>query len=203
MNRNYIIIGDSLTYGIGDYETGGWAALFKKYIVNKDDSKVCSNYVHVAAFPGATSSIILNKIDAIYNSFKSDEFKNYVLLDIGVNDTQEYNGSNKTSIEDYQKNIEKIINYVINQGAEIIIIGLARIESNDKFYWKPGKFYSNELLSNYDRILEEICLKSNIKYIPANDILDKSDYIDGLHPNQVGHKKTFERIKKYLENEEL
>jgi lysophospholipase L1-like esterase len=30
------------------------------------------------------------------------------------------------------------------------------------------------------------------------DVLQKDDFIDGLHPNQKGHKKMFERIKKHL-----
>ncbi len=197
MNKNYIIVGDSLTYGIGDYDNGGWASLFKKDIVSKDDSKVCSNYVHIAAFPGATSTIILNKIDSIYQAFKNDEFDNVVILSIGVNDTQEFNGSNKTSLEDYRKNIESIIKYVTKE-AELIIVGLARIESDDKFYWKPSKFYSNEILNRYDSELENICQENNIKYIKTRDILDKSDYIDGLHPNQVGHRKTYERIKEEI-----
>lgn len=73
MNNNYIIIGDSITYGIGDFESGGWAAMFKNYIVKKDDTKKCSNYVHVAGFPGATSTDILSKIDSILKLFKSEE----------------------------------------------------------------------------------------------------------------------------------
>ncbi len=48
MGINYIIIGDSITYGIGDFENGGWATMFKNHIVNQDDSKVCNNYVHIA-----------------------------------------------------------------------------------------------------------------------------------------------------------
>ena len=39
MNNNDIIIGDSITYGIGDFESGGWVAMFKNYIVKKDDTK--------------------------------------------------------------------------------------------------------------------------------------------------------------------
>lgn len=29
------------------------------------------------------------------------------------------------------------------------------------------------------------------------DVLQKEGFIDGLHPNQNGHKKIFERIKEY------
>ncbi len=207
MNNNYIIIGDSITYGIGDFESGGWASILKQYIVNKDDSKVCNNYVHIAGFPGATSTDILNKIENIFNSFKNEEFKNIVILSIGVNDTQEFNGKNKNSIEKYKSNIEKISNYIIKQDAELIILGLTRIESDEKFLWKP-KYYYNEFISEYDReleviikfdnSLEEFCKENKIKYLSMQDVLQKDDFIDGLHPNQKGHKKIFERIKKYL-----
>lgn len=208
MNNNYIVIGDSITYGIGDFESGGWSALLKNYIVNKDDSKVCSNYVHVAGFPGATSTDILNKIEYIFNSFKHEEFKNIVILSIGVNDTQEFNENNKNSIEQYKSNIEKISKYIMQQDAELIILGLTRIESDEKFLWKPNKYYNNEVISEYDKDLEailkfdsqleEFCKENKIKYLSMQDVLQKDDFIDGLHPNQKGHKKMFERIKKYL-----
>ena len=91
MLENYIIIGDSITYGIGDFETNGWSAMFKNYIINKDDSKVCNNYVHIAGFPGATSTDILNKIESVLKSFKHEEFKNIIILSSGINAKQEFN----------------------------------------------------------------------------------------------------------------
>ena len=198
MNNNYIIIGDSLTYGIGDYETIGWASMFKKYVVSLDDSKVCTNYVHIAAFPGATSTMILSKLNGIIDTFKNNEFNNVVILSIGVNDTQEYNGSNKVSLEDFERNINNIIYHVNIQGAKLIILGLARIKSNDKFFWKPSKFYSNETLEKYDEVLKRVCEEKGVTYIKTSDVLSQDDYIDGLHPNHEGHQKTYERIKKSI-----
>ena len=199
MNNNYIIIGDSITYGIGDFESGGWAAMFKNYIVKKDDTKKCSNYVHVAGFSGATSTDILSKIDSILKLFKNEEFTNIVILSIGVNDTQEFNGSQKNSIEQYKINIEKIAKCVIDNGCYMIILGLTRIESDEKFLWKPNKYYDNEIISEYDRELElilnydaeleKLCKNNKIKYIAMQDVLKKEDFIDGLHPNHNGHKK--------------
>ena len=212
MNNNYIIIGDSISYGIGDYESGGWTAMFKKYIVNKDDSKVCNNYVHVVGFPGATSTDILNRIDSIYNSFKHPEFNNIVILSIGVNDTQELNGSSKCTIEQYKSNIEKIAKYLMTQNANLVILGLTRIESDERFYWKPNKYYDNQVISQYDKDLQTIlefdeelkrfCLSNKIKYIPMRDVLEKEDYIDGLHPNHNGHRKIFERVKNNILGED-
>lgn len=85
-----------------------------------------------------------------------------------------------------------------------MILGLTRIESDEKFLWKPNKYYDNSIISEYDRDLElildydaelkKLCENNKIKYIPMQDVLDKSDFIDGLHPNHNGHKKIFEYI---------
>lgn len=205
MNNNYIIIGDSITYGIGDFESGGWATMFKNYIVNLDDSKVCNNYVHIAGFPGATSTDIVNKIPSILQSFMHEEFVNTVIVSIGINDTQIINEKLKNSIEQYKSNIEKIVKIVTEKGCNLVILGLTRIESDEKFLWKPDKYYDNGAISEYDRDLKlildydsklkKLCEENKIRYIPMQDILEKEDFIDGLHPNRNGHKKIFEYVR--------
>ena len=147
MEINYIIIGDSITYGIGDFENGGWATRFKNYIINQDDSKICSNYVHIAGFPGATSLDILNKINSILQTFRHEEFTNTVILSIGVNDTQVFNGEPKNNIEQYKSNIEKIVKIVTDKGCNLVILGLTKIESDEKFLWSSNKYYDNEIIS--------------------------------------------------------
>ena len=210
MKNNYIIIGDSITYGIGDFENGGWATMFKNYIINKDDSKECSNYVHIAGFPGARSNDILKKTSSILQSFKHDEFSNIVILSIGVNDTQEFNGTQRNSLEQYKSNIKEIAKYITESKCKLIILGLTRIESDEKFFWKPNKYYDNEVISEYDRDLklileydaelENLCKNNEIIYIPMQDVLQKEDFIDGLHPNGNGHRKIYERIIDNLDN---
>lgn len=182
--------------------------MFKKYIVNKDDSKECTNYVHIAGFPGTRSNDILDKINSILQSFKHEEFENIVLLSIGINDTQEFNGTQRNSLEKYKENIIKIAKCVIESNCKLIILGLTRIESDEKFLWKLNKYYDNEIISEYDRDLklileydtelENICKSNKINYIPMQDILQKEDFIDGLHPNTKGHRKIFERIIEYI-----
>ena len=208
MKNNYIIIGDSITYGIGDYEDGGWSAMLKKFIVNKDDSKICNNFVQVAGFPGATSKDIINKIDSILECFKYNEFNNIVILSIGINDTQCFNGNCKVSRDNYRTNIENIIKKITNRRFELIVLGLTRIELDEKLEFKPNKFYDNSNISEYDKdlriilendsILKELYNQNKIKYVPMQDVLQKDDFIDGLHPNTKGHRKIFEQVKKYI-----
>lgn len=199
MKNNYIVIGDSITYGIGDFENGGWSAMLKKQIVNQDDTKICNNFVQVAGFPGATSKDILNKIDSILDTFKYDEFNNIVILSIGVNDTQDFNGNYKVSIDSYKSNIENIIKKITDRGFKLIVFGLTRIGVNERLEFKPNKYYDNTVIEEYDGELKKICDGSIIDYIPMQDVLQKDDFVDGLHPNSKGHKKIFERVVGYVD----
>lgn len=69
MKNNYIIIGDSISYGIGGYKSLGWVSMFKQKLLNKEGTKESTNYVHSAAFPGATSQDIKSKINSIVETF--------------------------------------------------------------------------------------------------------------------------------------
>ena len=50
-----------------------------------------------------------------------------------------------------------------------------------------------------DSELKKWCDENIIKYIPMQDVLQKEDFVDGLHPNSKGHKKIFERIVGYVD----
>lgn len=205
--NNYIIIGDSIVYGIGDFKTGGWATMLKKNIVSKDISKICSNYVHIAGFPGATSKDILSKLDSILDCYKNNELNNVIILSIGINDAKFFNGDFEKSKYNYRENINQIIKKITDRRYDLIILGLTRIEL-DKTDLK-NSFYTNKNIEEYetdlkiildnDNVLEELCSEKKIKYIPIKDILKKDDYIDGLHPNTNGHRKIFEVVKDNIE----
>ena len=42
--------------------------------------------------------------------------------------------------------------------------------------------------------LEKICKKNNVEYIKLRNLIGKEHLQDGLHPNNLGHKKISEII---------
>lgn len=194
MKNNYIFIGDSIVYGIGDYESNGYTSMFKHMIMGLDQSTSCSNYVHIAAYPGSTSNDIASRIDAILDSFTFEGVNNIAVLSIGVNDTQTIENKQKVDIKIYEENIKKIIESVRKHNSNIQILGLTRIESEGRFYLKSGKFMDNRIIDKYDELLQNICVKEDVKYIKMSDALEKDDFIDGLHPNNEGHKKIYNNV---------
>lgn len=196
MKNNYIVIGDSIVYGIGGYEQNGWVSKLKNNLLNSEGSKESTKYVHCVGFPGATSKSIFEKIEYIINAYYSNDMKNIFIISIGVNDSQIFKEKNKVDISDYKENIYKIINAISKkENASIILLGLTRIQQrNEPFYWKPEKYYDDKTIANYDRILQETCKNTDIKYISMRDVLEENDYIDGLHPNDNGYTKIFKKV---------
>jgi len=59
-------------------------------------------------------------------------------------------------------------------------------------------FYSNVAIQRYDIVMKDILNKNNIPFIEVADCIEGSDLPDGLHPNQKGQKKMFDRITRKL-----
>lgn len=83
MKKNYLIIGDSIAYGVGATDNGGFSNFLKSEI-----SKKTENYVHCIGFPGAISKDILDKMPTILNLYYSLNTKNVLIVLVGINDTQ-------------------------------------------------------------------------------------------------------------------
>lgn len=202
MKNNYIIIGDSIVYGIGGYHQNGWVNMLKNELLNREGTKESTNYVHCVGFPGATSKDISEKIEFIVNTYHSNDMNNTFLISIGVNDTQIFKKENKVSEEEYKNNITKIINTLKKKDkCNVIFLGLTSIEEkNEPFFWKPDKYYNYNNIVNYNEILKEVCNSNNINYIPMIDVLNDEDFIDGLHPNDNGYNKILEKILVAIDN---
>lgn len=204
MKTSYIFVGDSIVYGIGDFEQNGWTSMFKNKMINLDQNSLyCSNYVHIAAYPGGTSSDIVQRISSILGAFASSATNNEIILSIGVNDTQTIDGKQKVDLETFRNNIIKIIeNSRKVENSNITILGLTRIGSEQPFEFKPGKSLSNDTINKYDLELEKICKEEQVSYVKMSDALEYSDYVDKLHPSNQGHKKIFGRVLSKIKERE-
>lgn len=169
--------------------------MLKNELLNREGTKESTKYVHCIGFPGATIKDISEKIEAVVNTYYSIDMNNTFFISIGVNDTQIFKGKSKVSIDEYKNNISKIINTLKKKNCKNIFLGLTGIEEKDKqFLWKPDKYYSYDIIVNYNEVLKEICNINDIECIHMIDVLNNKDFIDGLHPNDNGYSKILERV---------
>lgn len=83
----------------------------------------------------------------------------------------------------------------------VFILPLYRI-NEDNPYGEPGQTLNRGPLSAYRETIKNILDKRNIKVLYIKDKIGKAEdnplLLDGLHPNDLGHKKIAELISEYI-----
>jgi len=192
---NICIFGDSITWGAYDPQNGGWVNRLKNYFEKQGED----NDVYNLGVSGDSTTDLFERIEIETKSREA----NLIIFAIGVNDTQfiHSTNSNRISDGDFESNIKKLFEIAKEFTSKIIFIGLTPVDETKTkpIPWNTDKTYTNERIKKFDQIIENFCLKNNLKFIPINDLLNNDDLIDGLHPNTQGHIKIFDRVKPEIE----
>lgn len=178
-----IVFGDSIVYGLHDKESGGWVNRVRMFLENN----LNNNFVINLGIPGQNSSDILerfeNEIKVRYND--SDDFN--IIFSLGIKDSLLLSKDEKHIVK-FEKNILEIINKTKKYTKNIYFLGLIKTDN------KKRREYKQKNIIQIDKSLEKICKKNNVEYIKLRNIIDKEYLQDGLHPNNLGHKKISEII---------
>ena len=168
-----IIVGDSITYGVGDTEYFGWVNRLKK--IHSTD------YYFNLGIPGQNSNDIVsrfdNEISARYN--KEDNFR--IIYAFGIKDALLLN-DNKINKETFINNLEKIITTTKKYTNNIYFLGLLPVDTTIR------KNYQESNILLIDNLIQDITQKENINYLKMKNVIELTDLSDGLHPNNIGHK---------------
>jgi len=194
MEKTICLFGDSITWGAWDPERGGWGTRLRSYFE--------TNNIEVNVFNCGVSG---NNTDDLLQRFKveaSAREPNIIIFAIGINDSQYVNSKDnpRVPIKKFQNNLQELVNQAKSFTKQIIFVGLTKVDESKTMPipWDTIKYYDNKNISLYNSKIKEICDKNNLQFIDMLDLLKNQDLEDGLHPNPSGHKKMFERIKKFL-----
>lgn len=144
-DNDYIIFGDSITYGLYDKEMCGQLNRVRQELEKINQN----NFVINLGIPGQNSTNIKNNLNHI-NIFK--------------------------------ENIKYIIDITRKYTNNIYFIGL--IEPN----YSTIKEYIKENVFLIDDTIKTTCENNKVNYIKVRDKIKDNLLVDGLHPNEEGHK---------------
>ncbi len=196
MIKRICVWGSSIGQGYNDFENEGWVHLLKKNLWI--ESFNARYEVMNLSINGNTSRDVKDRFLPEYLARKPQ----VVIIAIGTNDSvfDKSKNSNWIDIEETKNNLQEIINFTVREKSQVIFIGLTSINQNltTPVSWDHNLVYSVENIKKYDAIIKKVSEENNIPYCPMFDLLDDKDLPDGLHPNSVGHRKMFERIRKFL-----
>lgn len=180
--RKLVILGDSLTEGLGVAQTAAFPALIQKKI----DEKKLNWKVISAGSSGSTSASGPSRIKWIVNP-KNKERPDLVLVLLGSND-----GLRGLRVEDTKKNLKQTIELAEKENIRVIL-GQLQVPPN----------YGKDYTEKFAKIFKEI---SNENKVPLAAFLLEGvagqpslNLADGIHPNEKGHIIVADNIFKAIE----
>lgn len=200
-----VVLGDSIIYGFGDPEGGGWVERLRRQWMHPDISG------HVLYNLGVRGDGVKQVQERVEQEFRHrGELKNRVpdaiILSVGVNDSARLgrpNGKNFTEFESFQKEIANLLDQAQHL-CPVLFVGMVPVnEANmpflDCFYYNHADQY------RYKEATRLACSRRQIPYLDifdiwmsrGNDWCVKHLCKDGLHPNVAGYKALLQDVSNW------
>jgi len=176
-----LFLGDSLTEGHGLANEQAYPILVQEFIQKKLKKDVT---IINGGVSGSTTSDALARL-----KWYSRKKPNVIFIALGAND-----GLRGLDLEQSQKNLEKIIEYGKNSKAKVLLAGMM-IPPN----------YGPDYSQKFQQIYKDLGEKYQLKVMPflLEGVAGKKEFNqkDGIHPNELGHKKIAENVFEFLKGE--
>lgn len=196
--KTICIFGESTTWGASDWQKGGWANRLRFHFDQLDDPHWKA--VYTLGIHGDTSHDLLNRFETEARARNPD----IIILSTGGNDASYIKSEDKpkVSLDEFRKNIEKLVELSRKFTNKIVFLGLRNINDSltKPIQWDKTMYYSNDKMKQYDQVLKKVCEKNKVYFIDFYGFMEKNDFgeDDGLHPNEKGHEKIYKKVKDFL-----
>lgn len=197
-----VVLGDSLIYGFGDPEGGGWVERLRRQWMHPDSPG------HVLYNLGVRGDGVKQVQERVEQEFRHrGELKNRVpdaiILSVGVNDSARLgrpNGRNYTDFEIFPQELAKLLDQA-QRLCPVFFVGMVPVNEAsmpflDCFYYNHADQY------RYKEATSLACQKRQIPYLDVfdswmsrgNDWCNKHLCQDGLHPNVAGYQALLQDV---------
>ncbi|MFB2898077.1 GDSL-type esterase/lipase family protein [Aerosakkonemataceae cyanobacterium BLCC-F50] len=200
-----VALGDSLVYGFGDHEGGGWVERLRRQWM------MPPNPGHVLYNLGVRGDRTQQVAERLEDEFRNrGELRNRVpdliILSVGVNDSARLarpNGRNYTEFATFEAEIAALLDRA-QQLCPVLFVGMVPINEEkmpflDCFYYNLADQY------RYKEATKQACQAREIPYLDIFDLwmgrgvqwMRSRLTEDGLHPNILGYQSLLEDVLKW------
>ena len=195
-SHRIVVFGDSITKGFDDSQ-GGWVHRLKRDLENRDNSDYS---IYNCGIDGDNTKNLLKrfKIENEARYFEGND-EHIVAFAIGINDSSrcEKNNIYHVPLEEFKENMNTLIHQAQELSTRIIIIGLTSVDENKTtpVPWISTVSYYQKNVELYNSALQEIAQHHNLEFIELLNTVPLDEMEDGLHPNDRGHEKIYQKVK--------
>jgi lysophospholipase L1-like esterase len=190
-----VALGDSLIYGYGDAEGGGWVEQLRRQGLNPER---LGPIVYNLGVRGDTIEQVLKRFESEFQ--QRGELRNRLpdrlILSVGVNDSARLGrltGRHLVAFEDFQTSLAQLLDRA-SQLCPTVFIGMVPVDEQ-KMPFLDAFYFNREDQYLYKEATRLACQERNIPYLDTFEIWrQRQDWIqshlcsDGLHPNAQGYQ---------------
>jgi lysophospholipase L1-like esterase len=197
-----IALGDSLVYGFGDPERGGWIEQLRRWWMLPDSA---GHVLYNLGVRGDRTQQVAKRLEVEFRH--RGELRNQVpdliILSVGVNDSAclaRPNGRNYTDFAIFESEIASLLE-MAQQLCPVLFVGMVPVDEA-KMPFLDCFYYNHDEQYRYKEATRIACTKRQIPYL---DIFEqwmergetwrlKRLSEDGLHPNTIGYQALLEDV---------
>lgn len=201
-----VALGDSLVYGYGDREGGGWVErLRRRWMLPDSSERVLYNL-------GVRGDRIGQVGERLEQEFRHrGELRNRVpdviILSVGVNDSARLgrpNGRNHTDFETFKLETKTLLDRSQQLCHRVLFVGMVPVDES-KMPFLDCFYFNNSDQYRYKEATRQACLVRNIPYLDIFDLwmARGEDWVrsrlteDGLHPNEAGYQSLLQDVLRW------
>ncbi len=191
-----VVLGDSLVYGFGDHEGGGWVErLRRQWMLPGSPGHVLYNL-------GVRGDRVQQVTQRLENEFRHrGELRNRVpdaiILSVGLNDSpriQSPHGRNYTDFEQFKTTLDTLLDQSLPL-CPVLFVGMVPVDES-KMPFQNCLYYNHADQYRYKEATRLACLQRQIPYLDifetwlnrGNNWWRSRLTQDGLHPNVLGYQ---------------
>ncbi len=199
-----IAIGDSLVYGYGDTEAGGWVERLRLNLMNNESGHVLYNL----GIRGDRTQQVSKRLSDEFNHRGEirNKYPDLIIMSIGVNDTPRLGHLQGRNLTDYQE-FTRQINNLLNQAqklAPVLFIGMIPVDET-KMPFLDCMYFNRRDQYHYKEVTKNACQVLDIPYLDIFDLwMSRGENwyksqisADGLHPNAEGYANLYQEISNW------
>lgn len=198
-----VVLGDSIVYGFGDPEGGGWVERLRRQWMSPDTvGPILYNL-------GVRGNRVIQVCDRLDHEFRHrGELRNRLpdvsIFSVGLNDSsrvQSFQGRNYTEFNDFETALHSMLDQA-QRLCNVLFVGMTPIDES-KMPFQGCLYYTLADQFRYKEATRQACLERDIPYLDLFEIwLNRGEYwwksrlcSDGLHPNVAGYEALLEDIR--------
>ncbi|MEY3221962.1 MAG: hypothetical protein RLZZ203_818 [Cyanobacteriota bacterium] len=198
-----VVLGDSIVYGFGDPEGGGWVERLRRQWMSPDTiGPILYNL-------GVRGNRVIQVCDRLDHEFRHrGELRNRLpdvsIFSVGLNDSarvQSFQGRNYTEFNDFETALHSMLDQA-QQLCNVLFVGMTPVDES-KMPFQGCLYYTLADQFRYKQATRQACLDRDIPYLDLFEIwLNRGEYwwksrlcSDGLHPNVAGYEALLEDIR--------